>query len=618
MIKNFSANSLLKKRYEILVCILLVLVTLAVYSQIGRFEFKNYDTDYYVYENDYVRAGLNWHNIRWAFTTNYFGNWLPLTWLSHMLDVHLYGLNAIWHYLTNVMFHVANALLLFWVLRRMTGGLWQSCLVAALFALHPLHVESVAWVAERKDVLSTFFGLLALWCYLYYVRRPKIGRFIPVFLFFILGLMVKPMLVTLPFVLLLLDFWPLKRIQLDVSGRDDDTDRLIVSKLFLIVEKIPLFIASAASCIVTFYAQQASGAVGSLAALPLHDRIANALFSYVSYIAKMLWPGNLAVIYPYPEFFPMWKIIAACFLISAITYLSLKYVKPRPWLLVGWLWYLGTLVPVIGMVQVGLQAMADRYTYIPSIGLFIIIAWGASDMAAKWRHGKTVFTVMALSVICCFSLITRNQLQHWENSLTLFRHTLAVTQKNTVAHNNYGNALLEKGKAKIAIKHFAAVLALKPNDAKAHNNLGNAFMKMERVDDAIDHYRDSIELAPDVARTHNNLAVALYRQERVPESIRHLQKALRLKPDYADAYNNLGAAYRKTGQGGNAARCYLKAIQLRPDFAEAYNNLGILLWHQGKLKTASSYFHKALASKPEYKKAQENLKKVKAAQKKIN
>ena len=615
---NLSANGLFKKHYEIFICILLVLVTLAVYSQIGRFEFKNYDTDYYVYENDYVRAGLNWHNIRWAFTTNYFGNWLPLTWLSHMLDVHLYGLNAGWHYLTNVIFHIANTLLLFWVLRRMTGGLWQSCLVAALFALHPLHVESVAWVAERKDVLSTFFGLLTFWCYIDYVRRPKIGRFIPVFLFFILGLMVKPMLVTLPFVLLLLDFWPLKRIQLDVSGKDDDTDRLIGSKLFLIVEKTPLFIASAASCIVTFYAQQASGAVGSLAALPLHDRIANALFSYVSYIAKMLWPGNLAVIYPYPEFFPMWKIIAACFLISAITYLSLKYVKARPWLLVGWLWYLGTLVPVIGLVQVGLQAMADRYTYIPSIGLFIIIAWGASDMAARWRHGKTVFTVMALSAICCLSLITRNQLQHWENSLTLFQHTLKVTEKNPVAHNNYGNALLAKGYAKTAIKHFAAVLALKPNDAKAHNNLGNVFMKMERVDDAIDHYRESIGLAPDVARTHNNLAVAFYRQERVPESIRHLQKALRLKPDYADAYNNLGAAYRKAGQGANAARCYLKAIQLRPDFAEAYNNLGILLWHQGKPKTASSYFHKALASKPGYKKAQENLKKVKAAQKKIN
>jgi Flp pilus assembly protein TadD len=426
--------------------------------------------------------------------------------------------------------------------------------------------------------------------------------------------MAKPMLVTLPFVLLLLDFWPLKRIQSDGSGKDDNTAKLIGSKLFLIVEKIPLFIASAASCIVTFYAQQASGAVGSLASLPLYDRIANALFSYVSYIAKMLWPGNLAVIYPYPEFFPMWMIIASCLAITAITYLSLKYVRTRPWLLVGWLWYLGTLVPVIGLVQVGIQAMADRYTYIPSIGLFIIIAWGASDIAARWRHGKTVLTVMAVSVICCFSLITRVQLQHWENSLTLFQHTLAVTQKNTVAHNNFGNALLEKGNVKTAIKHFTAVLALKPKDAKAHNNLGNALLKMEKVDEAIGHYLESIELAPYVARTHNNLAVALYRQERVAESIRHLQKALHLKPDYADAYNNLGAAYRKIGQGKNAARCYLKAIQLRSDFAEAYNNLGILLWHQGKPKTASSYFHKALASKPGYKKAQENLKKVKAAQ----
>jgi Flp pilus assembly protein TadD len=618
MITNMPAKGLFKKRYEILVCIVLVLATFAIYFQIGAFEFKNYDTDIYVYENNRVRAGLNWHNFRWALTTTYFGNWLPLTWLSHMLDVQLYGLDAKSHYLTNLMFHMANTLLLFWVFRRMGGGGWRSCLVAALFALHPLHVESVAWIAERKDVLCTFWGLLTLWCYIGYAQRPQIGRYVAVFLFFILGLMSKPMLVTLPFVMLLLDYWPLKRMQWDGAGQDNNTAKLIGARLFLVVEKIPLFIASAASCIVTFYAQKASGAVGSLAALPMHDRIANALFSYVRYIAKMLWPTNLAVIYPYPEDFPLWMVSAACLLIAAVTYLALKHAKTRPWLLVGWLWYLGTLVPVIGLVQVGHQAMADRYTYIPSIGLFIIIAWGASQLAARWRYGKTVLTIMALSAVCCLSLVTRTQLRHWENSVTLFRHTIEVTKKNTAAHNNLGNALLEKADAQIAIKHFATVLALNPKNAKAQNNLGNAFMKIERVDEAIGHYLESIELAPAVARTHNNLAVALYRQKQMAESIRHFLTALRLKPDYAEAYNNLGAAYRRTGQGERAARSYLKAIELRPDFAEAYNNLGILLLHQGKPKTASSYFHKALAAKPGYQKAQENLKKVKAAQEQYN
>jgi Flp pilus assembly protein TadD len=338
----------------------------------------------------------------------------------------------------------------------------------------------------------------------------------------------------------------------------------------------------------------------------------------VRYIAKMLWPTNLAVIYPYPEDFPLWMVSAACLLIASVTYLALKHAKTRPWLLVGWLWYLGTLVPVIGLVQVGHQAMADRYTYIPSIGLFIIIAWGASQWAARWRYGKTVLTIVAVSAVCCLSLITRMQLQHWENSVTLFRNTIEVTKKNTVAHNNLGNALLEKGDAQVAVKHFATVLALNPKNAKAQNNLGNAFMKIERVDEAIGHYLESIELAPAVARTHNNLAVALYRQKRMAESIRHFLTALRLKPDYAEAYNNLGAAYRRTGQGERAARSYLKAIELRPDFAEAYNNLGILLLHQGKPKTASSYFRKALASKPDYKKAQDNLKKLEAAQEKFN
>jgi len=609
-----------------LISFMLVLITLATYGNVRFHKFINFDDDIYVTDNQIVKQGLTLYGVKWAFDFNESGYWQPLTWLSHMLDIEIYGLDSGGHHITNLIIHLANTLLLFWVLFRMTGSVYRSAFVAALFAVHPLNVDSVAWIAERKNLLSTFFWMLSLLSYKRYTENPKPDQYMLTLILFALGLMVKPMLVTLPFVFLLLDFWPLKRLKLGQrqefglelpQTRATEKQRTDVSKLF--IEKIPFFALSLVSVWLSISSTQHINNMVAADTVPMTLRISNALVSYVSYIGKMIWPFELAVYYPYPESIPLWRVAGAGVLLTAATGLFVFLINRRSYLAVGWFWYLGTLVPVIGIVQGGLwPAMADRWAYIPLIGLFVIIAWGASDIAARWRHGKTLLTFVAVSAICCFILITRTQLWHWENSITLFQHTLAVTQKNTVAHNNLGNALLENGNVKTAIKHFTAVLALKPKDAKAHNNLGNALVEMERVDEAIVHYLESIELAPYVARTHNNLAVALYKQERVAESIRHLQKALGLKPDYADAYNNLGAAYRKIGQGENAARCYLKAIQLRSDFAEAYNNLGILLWHQGKLKTALSYFNKALAAKPGYKKAQENLKKVKASQEEFN
>jgi tetratricopeptide (TPR) repeat protein len=608
MIINLAAFHLFKRQYKILAFVILALVTFAVYSQIDTLEFKNYDTDYYVYENSHVKAGLTWKNIRWAFTTTYFGNWIPLTWLSHMLDVQLFGLAASRHYLTNVIFHVANTLLLFWVLRRMTGGFWRSLLVGALFALHPLHVESVAWIAERKDVLSTFWGLLSLWCYIGYSQRPKLGRFLPVFLFFILGLMTKPMLVTLPFLLLLLDYWPLKRIQLEALETNDNSANSIGFKSLLIVEKTPLFMASAVSCIVTFYAQQNGGAIGSLASFPVHNRISNALLSYVGYIAKMLWPSNLAVIYPYPEFFSIWMILASGLSIAAITYISLKFAKIRPWLLVGWLWYLGTLVPVIGLVQVGLQAMADRYTYFPIIGLFIIIAWGASDIAAKWCYGKPVSILLAFAILIYCIIGTRFQLQHWRNSTTLFEHALAVTKNNYVAQNNLGNALAKEGDLPKAISHYRESIRLKPDYARAHNNLGIALAKQGKIKDAIKQYSAAIRFNPFYAQAYNNLGAALTEQGQANEAIQYYNRALELKPDYAEAHNNLGVALKKQGQIPEAAEHYYKALRLDPNYAAPHYNLGLAFFQFGKVKKAIYHFQRALQINPAYRDVRKSLK----------
>jgi Tfp pilus assembly protein PilF len=571
-------------RLNISIFLFLILITLFVYLQVVSFEFINYDTDRYVYENHYVMAGLTKKGIGWAFTTLYASNWHPVTWLSHMLDVELFGLKPGFHHFNNVFFHILNTLLLFWILRRTSGDIWKSGLVAALFAIHPLHVQSVAWIAERKDVLSTFFGLLAIGSYLRYVKCPKIGRYLPILIFFVLSLMSKPMLVTLPFVLLLIDCWPLKRLNFKMLSYSDGNESQMPSKVFLIVEKIPLFLVSAASCMITLSVQQDGGAVGSLALYPLHLRIVNALVSYASYIGKMIWPVNLAVIYPYPGGFPAWQIWAACLMLSGISLLAIKNSKAHPCLLVGWLWYLGTLVPVIGLVQAGSQAMADRYTYVPLIGMFIFLVWGLSDLFWRLRVNQFLIGIITTVLLGTLIAVSWNQVGYWQNSITLFERTIDVTENNYMAHNNLGHRLLE----------------------------------LEKTDEALQHFAKSIEINSEFEIAHLNLGLAFSRQGKLNQAIKYYTKALQIKPHYTVAHNNLGNAWYRLDKADKAYEHYVEAIKIDPTYAEAYNNLGAVSIRMGDLKRAIFFFRKALKIKPEFESAQMNLTNILSALEKSN
>jgi hypothetical protein len=406
-----------------LICLLLGLIAFAVFYQVHSFKFITYDDPYYVYKNPDIQSGITYESIKWAFTTGWTANWYPLTWLSYMLDWQLFGSNAAGYHVINLIFHITNTLLLFIVLKQMTGALWQSAFVSALFSLHPLHVESVAWVSERKDVLSTFFWILTMWAYFRYVNKPGFASYLAAVIFFALGLMSKPMLVTLPFVLLLLDYWPLERFTWH-------------SVSHLIAEKIPFFVLSAASCVVAFFVQRGSMAVVSLDMLPLKYRILNAFVSYTGYIEKMFWPLRLAVFYPHlgPNIPILYAIISAVFLLAA-TVLVVRFAKNHRYLVTGWFWYIGTLVPVVGIIQVGIQGMADRYSYITLTGLFIIIAWGMADLLAKWRYKKFVLVSLALLMLSAISICTYNQLRYWRNTLTLFGHAIDVTENNFMAMN---------------------------------------------------------------------------------------------------------------------------------------------------------------------------------------
>jgi Tfp pilus assembly protein PilF len=561
-------------RAELLICLFLVTVTFAVYWQVRSFTFVNYDDSQYVTENQYVKDGLNYKSIRWAFSSYHAANWHPFTWLSHMLDIQLYGMNPGAHHQTNLIFHIVNALLLFFVFRKMTSNLWQSGFVAALFALHPLHVESVAWVAERKDVLSTFFWMLTMFSYARYAAHPGINRYLPVVGFFILGLMAKPMLVTLPFVLLLLDYWPLRRIQFNPPG--DDHISLIKKQSpgrFLIWEKIPLFSLAMASSVVTFMAQKSGGAVGSMELYPLTTRVANALVAYVKYIGKMIWPANLAVFYPYSESLPGWQIIGAGALLGLITFAAIRSFRQRPWFVVGWMWFIGTLVPVIGLVQVGLQAMADRYTYIPLIGVSIIVAWGLPELLHKWHHKEKLLGLTVIAVLVMLGTTSWMQIRYWKNSLTLFKHALDVTENNYLAHNAFGNALKEEGKSNEAIRHYLKALEIKPDYAMPHYNIGHTLAVQGKLDDAINHFQKAIQIKPDFASAHDNLGYVFMIQGKIKPAIMHYAEALRIKPDDAEVHNRMGLALVSQGQLDNAVIHFQKAVNLKADFVAAQNNL---------------------------------------------
>ncbi|MEJ2429930.1 MAG: tetratricopeptide repeat protein [Deltaproteobacteria bacterium] len=603
-------------RRELFIGLFLTVATLVVFWQVGNHAFIHVDDSEYVTDNVHVNTGLSWDNLTWAFTSTHAANWHPLTWLSHMLDCELFDLNPKGHHLTSVLFHLVNTLLLFLILRWMTGALWRSGLVAALFALHPLHVESVAWVAERKDVLSTFFLFLTLLSYIWYVQRSGFYRYLLIILFFTLGLMAKPMVVTLPFVLLLLDYWPLERIRLAQSGSSHAgqshpstfTKKPKAQAFSLLLEKTPLFVLAAGSCLVTFLVQRSGGAVGALEVYPFYIRVANGLVSYVNYIIKMIWPQNLAVFYPHPgQGLPMWQAAGAGLLLLVISIAVIRLGRRYPYLPVGWLWYVGTLVPVIGLVQVGAQAMADRYTYVPLIGLFFMIAWGVTDLLGSWRYGKPALAVAATILLSALMVCTTVQVSYWKNSLTLFEHTLRATSHNSQIHNNLGNVLTQKGKLQEAIAHYTKALEISPNYAEAQINLGVALTRQGRLKEAIKHYSAALELKSNSAELHNNLGVALFGLGDIPGAIRNYLAAVQLKPDYAEAHNNLGNGLVKLGKLSEAEIHYGKALKLRADYPEAHNNLGVALARQGRLKEAIAHFREAVRLAPNFAQARTNL-----------
>jgi tetratricopeptide (TPR) repeat protein len=508
--------------------------------------------------------------------------------------------------------HLANTLLLFLLLRKMTQQTWRSGFVAFLFALHPLHVESVAWISERKDVLSTLFWMLTLWAYRGYAQRGGPYRYLLALFAFVLGLMAKPMLVTLPFVLLLLDYWPLDRLQFKQGAAEPDNtagsrpER--TSLFYLFWEKAPFFVITGVFSTVTFITQSRVGAVESLQVLPITARITNGIFSYADYICKMIWPNHLAVIYPHlGTTVPIWQTAALGSLLTAISVVVFRYGVRYRYLAVGWLWYLGTLVPVIGIVQVGNQGMADRYTYVPLIGLFVIIAWGVPDLLARWQYDK-IFLAVATGLLCpVLMLCTWYQTQIWSNDITLFEHALSVTSNNHMAHTQLGSAFLNQTRTIEAIAHCTKALEINPRHPGAHYNLGVALTQQGKINEAISHFSYAVRFKPDFAQAHNNLGEALAKRGKLEEATTHFSKALQSKPDWAEAHNNLGNALTQQGRLDQAIAQYTLALRLNPDYGEAHNNLALALAHQGKLKEAVSHYLEALLHKPDSAETHNNL-----------
>jgi tetratricopeptide (TPR) repeat protein len=570
---------------RLLICILLAAVTFAVYLPVRNYEFLHYDDDVYVTDNPEVERGLSRQGIEWAFTTGYGSNWHPLTWLSLMLDCQLFGVKPGPMHIVNVLFHIANSILLFIVLARMTKGVWQSAFIAGLFALHPLHVESVAWVAERKDVLSTLFWLLTMLAYVRYVERPSAGRYIAVPVLFAMGLLAKPMLVTLPFVLLLLDYWPLGRFA---------TPKFSIKKS--LVEKIPLIVLAAASSVVTFIVQQRGGAVIASNRLLPGERISNAIVSYLAYPGKMLWPARLAALYPHPvNNVPVFRAVISGVALIMITIFFAYHARRYKYLLVGWLWYLGTLVPVIGIVQVGAQAMADRYTYVPLIGIFIIIAFGVTELLKEKPSREIVLGVLAGITLSACAVVTSNQLKYWKDSLSLFEHTLNVIKSSPIMENNYANILIDKGRYDEAIVYLSRALELHPDSPEIHNNYGNALRKTGKLDEAIEQFKIAVKLDPDFKPARYDLGLTLAAKGDYEGAIKEYRLYAGTAIDIADIHQTLGAQLVKEGKVGDAVGQFQKALIVKPDSAEVLSNFGYALAQSGKPQEAIKYYNKALA-----------------------
>ena len=523
-----------------IIALALITVTAFVYQSVTRSQFISLDDPQYVAANPFVAAGITADGVAWAMRTLYAANWHPLTWISHMLDVELFDMDAGAHHTTNLLLHIASSVLLFVTIYRMTQARWRSALVAALFAIHPLHVESVAWVAERKDVLSTFFWVLAIFCHVRFTERPTLGRKLAVVVILILGLMSKPMLVTLPFTLLLLDYWPLRRI---------DTDKVTSLRAWwpLVREKLPMFALVVASSAITIIAQRGGGAVIALERLPLGARVGNACVAYLEYIRDAIWPTKLAVFYPFPKY-PLTIMVVSAVLLIAITLAVIKLRSRFPYLPVGWAWYLGTLVPVIGIVQVGAQGRADRYTYVPLIGLFIIAAWGFNDLSKRLRLPDVVLPVLAAASLAACAVLTERQAKYWQNNLLLWSHAVDVTHDNYRAEDRLGVALTDLGRTDDGVEHYLAAIRIWPGYPEAHNNLGAARMDQQRYADAVREFATATHARPGSSTFRYNLAVALDADGRRPAAIAVLDTALRSDPNNAqlkNAWETLGGGARK-------------------------------------------------------------------------
>ena len=575
------------------VCAALAAACVAVYGQTLAHDFINFDDNVYVTENPYVQAGLNLRSLGWAFYTDVAAYLHPLTWMSHMLDCTLYGLQPWGHHLTNLLFHTAASVLLFLSLRLLTGALWPSAAVAALFAVHPLHVESVAWVAERKDVLSAFWWMLALGAYGLYARRGGALRYAAVAAAFILGLMSKPMVVTLPCALLLLDYWPLDRV-----GCTAPAGVMIQKSVRLAAEKIPLFVITALSALSTMVMQSAGDNLSFGEKVPPLARCANAVVVYVLYLVKTVWPSGLAPFYPHPIMRPAWQVAGAALVLCAITAFCLREARRRPYLIVGWLWYLGTLVPVMELVQAGEFSHADRYTYLPSIGVYIMIAWGAADLAAAWRVPNRVMAALSGGALAALTVCAVIQTSHWRNDASLFGHTLAVGQESSLALTNMGLVAKKEKRYDEAEAHFKRALELNPGYVNAINDLGVLAMDQKKYGEAEAYLKRTLELNPKQVAALYNSGVVAKEQQRYDEARTYLQKALEVDPAYVSALSSLGSVAMEQGQNEEAVKYFNKTLDLKPNHVGALNNLANIAMGQGRNDDARGCLIRALDADP--------------------
>ncbi len=595
--------------------LVLILACLIAFGRVAKCDFINFDDGPYITQNIHVRSGLSPKSIAWAFTAMHSANWHPVTWLSHMLDYEMFEMNPAGHHLMNLFLHIANALLLFLLLKNATGCFWESAAVAALFALHPLRVESVAWVSERKDVLSAFWGLTAMLVYIQYARYRTTANYLLFSVLFTLGLMAKPMLVTLPFVLLLLDFWPLHRLRFgrinarfspeQPSSSHQAPDIAIGS---LILEKIPLFLLSGASSLVTFIAQSEGGAVSTFEAMPVKVRLINALMSYWYYLGKTFWPVDLAIFYPHRgALLPLWQGIAAGVFLAAVSFLVLHQASRRPFLATGWFWFLGMLAPVIGIIQVGMQSFADRYTYLPSIGISLMIVWTVGELARQNPRFKRLVAYGSALVLCCLAAMTWVQTGYWKDTETVFRRAASVTDGNYLAHSLIGDTLAARKQLDQAREEYETALALWPRNSEAHNKLGLVLARQGFLDDAICRYEEALRINPRNASAHNNMASALVETGELDRAAEHYEQALLIEPEFGPALNGLGVVKARMERMDEAVEDFIQAIGLCPECSEPHNNLGRALTLQGYLEEAAVQIELAIKLSPENAEAYNNL-----------